>query len=80
MWNVYEMFLCNIAAQIQKQCMWILQVIRKINKKSGIDVKPQFSSSKCYSKTKVQLTDWAKSTQLLFLCFKSCAAGTTDCH
>lgn len=45
-------FLCNIAAQIQKQCMWILQVIRKINEKSGIDVKPQFSSSKCYSKTK----------------------------
>lgn len=28
--------------------------------KSGIDVKPQFSSSKCYSKTKVQLIDWAK--------------------
>lgn len=40
------------------------------NLKIGIDVNPQFSSSKCYSKIKVQLIDWAKLTQSLFLCFK----------
>lgn len=50
-------FLCNIAAQIQKQCVDVVNADGQANKGvTGIDVKPPLSSSKCYRETIVQLT------------------------